>query len=72
VSFDRRHVVGRGKVLVYSGHFDSRRVTVSEVVMSQSDWHSPEGRKIIRVSCKPFVKELSITYTMMFRLYIVK
>lgn len=50
VTFDRGIVVGKGgEATVYSGNMGNQKVVVREVVMPQSYWRIPAGRKIVKV-----------------------
>lgn len=50
VTINPRDVIGRGgEAVVYSGHWNGQKIAVREVMMSESEWHSPRGLTIIQV-----------------------
>ena len=64
VVFDRKDVVGKGgEALVYRGDFNGRKVVVREVVMSERDWRSAHGQKIIKVTTKTKTGLFTVTHS---------
>lgn len=50
ITFDRRDVIGQGgEATVYRGQMNGQLVVVREVVKSEEEWNSPNGRRIIQV-----------------------
>lgn len=52
VTFDRSKVIGRGgEAIVYRGQLYGTAVVAREVVLSEREWTSQVGRKVLQVTC---------------------